>query len=307
MMTTQVFWQPALARAQIWRTLLGFVVIMAIWLFGTLAILQLAAWLSGRPLYELAGAGDFGAAAAFFLTFAGFHVGLLLVLPVLHRRGYTSLFGPTRRLNLRHFGWGMAVTLALATGLYSLMIVEHLVLPEGVPPEVTRAQPLRPWLIGLIPALALILFQTFAEEAVFRGYLLQQLRARFKSVWVWGILPSLAFGALHFDANSFGVVNASAYVLNATVMGTLAALVTLRTGNLGAAAGLHFGNNAALVLIGIGGNLDGFSLWLVQMDLRGGYTTYSILTQTGAMLLAYFVWWRWMARHRPIAKDPNHD
>jgi membrane protease YdiL (CAAX protease family) len=306
-MTALPFWHPALQKAQIWRTLLGFVTIMAIWLFGTLAILQLAARLTGRPLYELAGAGDFGAAAAFFLTFAGFHVGLLLVLPVLHRRGYRSLFGPTRRLNLRHFGFGVAVTVVLAMGLYSLMIVEHLVLPEGVAPEIARGQPVTPWLIGLIPALALILFQTFAEEAVFRGYLLQQLRARFRSVWVWGILPSLAFGALHFDAASFGVINASAYVLNATVMGTLAALVTLRTGNLGAAAGLHFGNNAALVLIGIGGNLDGFSLWLVQMDLQGGYTTYSILTQTVAMLLVYLVWGGWMGRHRPIAKDQNHD
>lgn len=306
-MTALPFWHPALQRAQIWRTLLGFVTIMAIWLVGTFAILNLAARLSNRPLYQLAGAGDFGAAAAFFLTFAGFHIGLLLVLPILHRRGYASLFGPTCRLNLRHFGFGVAITLVLAMGLYSLMLVEHLVLPEGVAPEVTLSQPVAPWFISLVPALALILFQTFAEEAVFRGYLLQQLRARFRSVWVWAILPSLAFGALHFDANSFGLINASAYVLNATVMGTLAALVTLRTGNLGAAAGLHFGNNAALVLIGIGGNLDGFSLWLVQMDLQGGYTTYSILTQTGAMLLAYLFWRRWMGRHRPIAISPNHD
>lgn len=306
-MSNLPFWHPALARAQIWRTLLGFALIMAIWFFGTFAILNLGARLLNRPLYQMASADDFATAAVFFLTFAGFHLGLVIVLPLLHRRGYASLFGAAKRLNLRHFGIGAAVMLSLALALYALLAIEHLVLPEGVPPEVTRVQSVGPWLLGLVPALALILFQTFAEEAVFRGYLLQQLRARFVSVWIWGVLPSLAFGALHFDAFSFGFLNASAYVLNATVMGTLAALVTLRTGNLGAAAGLHFGNNAALTLIGIGGNLDGFSLWIVQMDLRGGYTTYSILAQTVAMTVVFLIWWRWMGRHRPIAKDRNHD
>lgn len=306
-MTRLPFWHPALERAQIWRTLLGFVLIMVIWFFGTFAILNLGARLMNRPLYQMASADDFAAAAVFFLTFAGFHIGLLVVLPLLHGRGYASLFGAAKRLNLRHFGLGTAVTLSLALALYALLALEHLILPEGVSPEVTRVQAFAPWLTGLIPALALILFQTFAEEAVFRGYLLQQLRARFASVWIWGVLPSLAFGALHFDAFSFGYVNAAVYVLNATVMGTLAAIVTLRTGNLGAAAGLHFGNNAALTLIGIGGNLDGFSLWIVQMDLDGGYTTYSILAQTVAMALVFLIWWRWMSRHRPIANGRERD
>ena len=35
------FWHPALARAQIWRTMLGITLIMAIWFFGTFAILNL--------------------------------------------------------------------------------------------------------------------------------------------------------------------------------------------------------------------------------------------------------------------------
>ena len=87
----------------------------------------------------------------------------------------------------------------VVSGLNALMAVEHLVLPAGVSPEVARLRPTGEWLIGLIPALALILMQVAAEEVAFRGYLLQQLRARFRSPLVWAVLPALVFGALHFD------------------------------------------------------------------------------------------------------------
>ena len=60
--------------------------------------------------------------------------------------------------------------------------------------------------------------------------------------------PALIFGGLHFSPGTYGTVNALVYVLNAAVAGTLAAFITLRTGNLGASAGLHFGNNRFLDL-----------------------------------------------------------
>lgn len=301
-MTSPPFWQPALQRSQIWRTALGFGLVMAIWMAGSFAILVLGARLMGVPVSRVATGNTWPDAAVFFASFATFHIGLALVLPLLHRRGYSSLFGPTRRLDLRHFALGSAVTLAIAAGLSALLAVEHVVLPEGVAPSVTLAQPPLPWLLGLIPALGLIFMQTLAEEALFRGYLLQQLRARFRSALIWGVAPALVFGLLHFHPAQYGMVNALAYVLNATVMGTLAAFVTVRTGNLGAAAGLHFGNNASLTIIGAAGSLEGFSLFTVEVVLGSGYMTYSILSQTVATTLVFLVWWRWMNRNRPIAK-----
>lgn len=304
-MTTAVsFWQPAEDRKQVWRTLLGLVIVFAIWIALSLGILLAAADLLGLPVWRVAQGRSWSTAAAFFLGFLGFHLGLLVVLPLLHRRGYASLLGPSRRLNWRHFRAGLATALAIAAALYGVMGLEHLVLPDGVSPPILPAQPLLPWLLGLVPALLLILMQTFAEEAVFRGYLLQQLRARFRSVLVWAVLPSLLFGLLHFDASTYGTLNAAVYVLNAAVMGSLAALITARTGNLAAAIGLHFGNNATMVLIGLRGSLDGFSLFVVDMDLKSGYATYSILTQTAVMALVFALWWRWMGRHRPIANNP---
>ncbi len=300
-MTQPPFWQPALPRVQLWRTALGFVIVMTIWLAASFVLVLGGAWLLGQPPGLVAQGNTWAAAAVFFAGFLGFHLGLALVLPVLHRRGYTSLFGPTRRLNLRHMALGAGVMLGLAAVLYALMGLEHLLLPEDAAPPLRQVAPLWPWLAGLLPALALIFVQVFAEEALFRGYLLQQLRARFRSALVWGVAPSLVFGLLHFQPGVYGMANALAYVLNATVMGTLAAFITLRTGNLGAAVGLHFGNNAALALIGISGSLEGFSLFVAEVPLASGYMTYSILTQTLVTALVFLAWWRWMNRHRPIA------
>ena len=304
-MTDPGFWTPAADRQQLWRTALGSALTVAIWIAAGLGLVWLAGRISGLPPTMVMDTTRWVGAAMFFLTFLGLHLGLAIVLPLLHRRGYPSLFGPDHRLNRSHFRYGFLAMLALAAGLNALMAVEHLVLPAGVSPEVARLRPTGEWLIGLIPALALILMQVAAEEVAFRGYLLQQLRARFRSPLVWAVLPALVFGALHFDPATYGLVNALAYVANATAMGTLAAFVTIRTGNLGAAIGLHFGNNASMVLFGLEGELSGFSLYGVAMDPASGYATYSILAQTVAALLLFAAWWRWMNRHRPIANPPR--
>lgn len=304
-MTDPAFWTPAAARPQLWRTALGAVLTVIIWMAGGFGLIWLAGRVSGLPFTMVMDTTRWVGAAMFFLTFAGLHLGLAVVLRLLHRRGYSSLFGPDHRLNRAHFLYGVLVTLGLAAVLYALMAVEQLVLPDGVPPEVAQLRPAGEWLIGLVPALALILMQVSAEEVAFRGYLLQQLRARFRSPLVWAVLPALVFGVLHFDAGTYGLVNACAYVLNAATMGTLAAFVTMRTGNLGAAIGLHFGNNAALAVFGLEGELSGFSLYGVAMDPASGYATYSITAQTFAAVAVFVAWWRWMNRHRPIAKSPD--
>lgn len=300
-MTQPPFWQPAKTYSQLWRTALGTGLVAGFFLAFSLGLVFGGGWLIGQPDWMLGLPTSPAATSVYFLTFLGFHLGLALVLPVLHKRRYPSLFGPSHRLNGRHFFIGAGVTLALATGLYGLLGLEHLLLPEGLSPPVTKGLDVTTWAIWLVPALVLIFVQTLAEEALFRGYLLQQLRARFRSPLVWAFLPSITFGLLHYDPVTYGTINAAAYVLNATVLGTLAAFITLRTGNLAAAAGLHFGNNATLVAFGLDGTLDGYALFTLTLDLKSGYTTYSILTQTAVMALAFAFWWRWMNRNRPIA------
>lgn len=298
----QDFWTPALPKVQIWRTVLGFAVLIGLYFVATFAVFEIgAALISSRPS-QMLGGNTPASAAVFFATFVGFHIGLLIVLPLLHGRRYASLFGPAGRLNLRHFALGFAVTMALAMFLYAMTFVERIFIADEYEPVIRQIRPVGAWLVWLLPALALIFFQTFAEEALFRGYLLQQLRGRFASPLIWAVLPSLVFGGLHFDAATYGTLNALAYVVNTTTTGILLCLITMRTGNLAAAAGLHFGNNAALILVGIDGNLDGFSLFVVGMQLESGYTAWSILSQTGVTLVLFALWWRWMNRRDKIAK-----
>lgn len=304
-MTDPTFWTPALDRPQIWRTLLGGLLTILVWVGLGFGIILGGTLLSGLPIETVLDTTRWTGMAMFFLTFLGLHLGLMIALPLLHRRRYMSLFGPTGRVNLTHFLRGTGAMLALAVALSLFIFIEELVLPEGITPETTQLRTLGEWLPGLIPALLLILMQVSAEELAFRGYLLQQLRARFRSPLIWALVPALVFGILHFDPTTYGLTNAALYVVNATTMGVLAVFVTLRTGNLSAAIGLHFGNNASLVLVGLAGQLSGFSLLGIDMDPTSGYATYSLALQTLAALLLFALWWRWMDRHRPIANRPS--
>lgn len=297
------FWQPAQPRIQIWRTALGFVLLIGAFFGATFVLFTSAGSLLDTAPGSLLSGQTPVSAGLFFATFIGFHIGLLIILPLLHKRGYRTLLGPSGRLKLQHFLWGLLATVFIASALYGFLLIERLFMPEGSGPVISRVRPLSDWLVWLLPALALIFMQSFAEEAVFRGYLLQQLRARFRSVVIWAVMPSLIFGLLHFDPGTYGTLNAGAYVLNTTATGIMLCLITLRTGNLGAAAGLHFGNNAALTVIGIKDNLEGFSLFAVGMEPTSGYTAYSILFQTGFNIALFLLWRWWMNRRDKIAND----
>ncbi|MEJ2000730.1 MAG: type II CAAX endopeptidase family protein [Maritimibacter sp.] len=302
-MTQPPFWQPAEDRKQLWRTILGLFLVMFIWVLATFAISFAAVSFLPVPPDEVANGSSQIGAFAMFSTFFGFHIGLAIVLPLLHKRSYFSLFGPDRQLNGKHFRRGVLATLAVFVLITLISLLEPAFLPSGMSPPAELNQPLQSWAIGVIPALFLVFMQSLAEELVFRGYLLQQLHARFRSPLLWAVLPALIFGALHFDPFTFGMMNATATVLNAALVGTLAAFITVRTGNIGAAVGLHFGNNASVVLLGQADHLSGFSLFTVEMDPTGSYMTYSLIMSSLVMFVAFMLWWRWMARHRPIAND----
>ena len=300
------FWAPAFPRIQIWRTLLGFMLLHVVFFAATFGIFLLGAYLLGVEPYEILDGGSPAKAATFFLTFLGYHLGLWITLRLLHKRGFRSLFGPAQRVNWSHFRKGLVVAIGISLAAIAVQLLDPLIMEQNSAAEVRQAMPLRTWGLLIAPALVLVLVQICAEELVFRGYVLQQLRARFRSVWVWAILPSLAFGMLHFDPETYGI-NAVFYVIHTTVVGIVLALVTIRTGNIGAAAGLHFGNNAMLIFSGTEGNLDGFSLFLAEMDLKSSYMSWSIMTQTALVLIAFVGWWVLTQRKPPIANMAKAD
>lgn len=290
-----VFWTPALDRPQLWRTALGTVIVLAASLLATFALFFVAAAYFGMSEDDLLNGGSPMGSALAFLSFVGVHIGLLVSLWLLHKRGYRSLFGASGRIDWGHVKQGFLFVVAFFALNVLIILVEPFVLPEAmVHPVIYSA--ITPWLAWLPVAAVVIFVQISAEELFFRGYLLQQLRARSQSFWVYAVLPSLLFGLLHFDAESYGMVNALLYILTTTLIGVVGCHVTLHTGNIGAMIGVHYAVNLSTIVFGADGFGGGFSLVRTTAPLDGAYFTYSLVLQTGLVLLGYWIWRRRIAR-----------
>lgn len=254
---------PARLRAQLWRLVPAALVIMVFYLgpiIGASAYIAIALGPDvANALQARVVQGSLpGAMLTVLYSFSGLALGTMAAARLVNRRGAGTLFGPSARETIRNF---VAVIVPLL-GLQ--LLVAALALGDPA---------LRPSLsfsdfLGYLPfALPGILIQTSSEELLFRGYLQQQLAARFGSPLIWIGVPSALFATGHYLPDSFGA-NALAIVLWAFLFGCLAADLTARTGNIGAALALHTANNAAaMLLIGLEGNLDGLALWTADVDM----------------------------------------
>jgi membrane protease YdiL (CAAX protease family) len=269
---------PAAARPALWRTLGGALVAAAVWLFTLGATLPFA--------------GGFAAPSGVLLylaSFAGLAAGIGLAVRLLQGRSPRTLLGPGG-LRPRGFGLGVAVIAALAVpGSLALALV--------APP--VRQLPLAEWASLLPLALPAILVQSAAEELAFRGYLMQSLAARFRSPLAWWLLPSLLFGALHWNPGELGP-NAALGVLASTVVGLALADVTARTGNLSAAIGLHFANNVmAMLVVALPSPVSGLALYVSGVASgEVGAVRLLLVADLAGTLLAWGAWRAIRARRR---------
>lgn len=239
------FVAPARARAALWRVLGALALFSALLLGGGAligaALGRIGLGGIGRELARL----ETPRAALFALsTFLIWWLALWLALRIFHRRGLSTLFAPPpgserRRGRARRFALGFAA--AAAFGVAGLIGGVAL---AGWPS--LSAPSFGAWAGAAALATPLLLIQTGAEEALFRGYLLQQLGARFRSPVIWAALPSMAFGLLHWNPAAPG--GAMAAVLATGLLGFLLALLTARSGDLFAAWGVHFGVNLFAIL-----------------------------------------------------------
>ncbi|WP_340110530.1 CPBP family intramembrane glutamic endopeptidase [Pikeienuella sp. HZG-20] len=233
------FVAPARPRSALWRLLAGLALIAAL-LLGSALLLSLAARRL-TPLSSAAGAATLNtqAGALFGLaTFILWWVALAAALRLLHRRGLGSVLGPRRAGRRRRFLLGVgAAGVFSGLGLLLGAAVFAAPGPSGLTPGA--------WAWSAAAAAPLILIQTGAEEALFRGYVMQQLAARFRSPLIWGAAPSLVFGLLHWSPAE----GAALVAATTACLGGVLAAVTVRTGDLFAAWGLHFGVNIGAILL----------------------------------------------------------
>lgn len=274
------FVAPALARSELWRTFAGGVLITLASVIFVIALFALLQMHYGTLLalgfgLAMQTAATPGAMTLLLFTFTGTALGVFGVVRWVHGRSAMTLFGP-RRAFVHDFTRVFGALLLLQLVLAPLSLTS-----EGVSRHHGLGEVL-PWLpLGI----AGILVQSGAEELVFRGYLQQQLAVRFRSPLIWMGVPSALFGLAHFDSANFAAA-APLIVLWAVAFGCLAADLTARTGNLGAAIALHFVNNVfAMAVLSPAGEMDGLALWTVPLDLNNPSHVVQMLAGDVALMI----------------------
>ncbi|WP_127107265.1 CPBP family intramembrane glutamic endopeptidase [Pararhodobacter zhoushanensis] len=285
---------PARPRRQLWRTVLGLAIAIAIYVLWMVAMgAVLWAWQGGDvfsvQLGQISTGSDPWSLILLLSTFLGGWVGLCVTMHLLHRRRLRSLLGRAP-LVLRDFVTGV-VAMAVIGGGMTLAIAPWL-------PPLALTPDLGVWLTFLPLALLGILIQTGAEELVFRGYVQSQLAARFAQPLVYLIVPSLLFGMAHFNAEELGGL-AWVVVASTALFGLIASDLTQRTGALGLAWGLHFANNVlAILVISVMGGLDGLALLHLPEGAAGEELLRPLLYSDMILMVAVWAACRLWVRRR---------
>lgn len=156
-----------------------------------------------------------------------------------HRSGWT-LFGP--------LGQCVAQFRAAAV-VIGLVVLVRLFLPPWISgDDLVRVNPVAAWLLTLPLVGFAILIQSGAEELIFRGYLQQELAAKYQNPLVWMLIPSVIFGLIHWGSAD-GLAENVLWVGWAMLLGLACADLTARTGTIGPAIALHWLNNCEAMLI----------------------------------------------------------
>lgn len=252
------FVAPARETAELWRLVIGLVLSAAIVMISAPLLWQALFYGlsddSYRALYDDLDTLLLPQSLLLMLFSFGFlWLAIAVVTVMLHQRRPETLIGsPT-------IAWMQAKFVLVALGL--LFAVLFVLPPYRHDPPLQDGLELSRWLLFLLPALVGIFIQTSAEEVLFRGYIQQQLAARFKSPLIWLVLPSVLFGLAHYAPDDYGG-NAWLVVIWATVFGMIAADLTARSGTLGPAIALHFvTNTSAFLLIAPQGEMSGLALY----------------------------------------------
>ena len=289
----EAFVAPAREDNQLWRTVVTFAIGTLLYVFWTALVFLIAGGVLaatygvdeaiGRVYSALEGGltpFDLGLVLATFIPMAAAAV----VMVIFYGRSPMTLFG--RRKNfLRNFLFAGGVIAVLHFGLF---IYDRYFGAN----DLTANLPLGQWSLYMLWALPLLFIQITAEELVFRGFLVQQLAARFRSPFWWMVVPSVLFGLLHFDP-TIDFWLAALIVLIATFFGIVAVDLTNVTGSLAAAMGLHFANNFfAMMITATPDKLSGLSLYHANYTMQDTEMLMSLIWLSLIMLTAVWLFVR---------------
>lgn len=249
----------------IWRLAAGLVVaaIVMVTLNSSLqaAIMRLAPSLWVTHFSEAARLGQtpFSMLVTLF-SFGFLIIGISVALRLVHKRGLSSLLGP-RSVFIGQSVRVLSVLLAIGAVLLVLP-------PYNLGMELVDNLPFSRWLVLLPFGLVAVFIQSASEEILFRGYIQQQLAARFSHPAIWMALPALLFAFGHYVPADAGD-NALLLAIWSGLFGVLMADLTARAGSLGPAIILHtFNNVSALLFVSLPDNLNGLALYVTPVGMN---------------------------------------
>lgn len=154
----------------------------------------------------------------------------------LHKRGLKSLLRP-----VGVFSWSKL--LVSAAVWFGLAAASDVVLWFINPDNYQWTFDLKSFLPYMLLALVLVPIQTSTEELIFRGYLTQWMGRYSRNLWLPLLVPSILFMMLHGlnpEVGAYGKLLTMPLYLG---IGLLLSWITLKSGGLEMALGLHAANN----------------------------------------------------------------
>ena len=166
-------------------------------------------------------------------------LGLYVAIRFIHKRKFTSLITPNRKIDWKRIGFGFItyfVILALTT------IIDFLVNPGGYSLNDVRVSD---FLILFVLVLVLTPIQTTCEELFFRGYLMQLIGRWVRLPFLLSLITGSIFGALHFTNPEMGyspILVGADYLIT----GIIWCYITAKTNSTELSIGAHAANNMLL-------------------------------------------------------------
>lgn len=276
---------PGRAGAELWRLVVGLLVVAACFVMLGSLLNTVFKLVSPGLLAEIAGDPVTGTGAgntprsvlALLYSFGLLAISVALAARLCQNRSFASLIGPLPRA-ARQF-W------AVFRALIILGIALALLPPYDASEPLRRNLDFSTWALLLPFSLGAVLVQSASEEVVFRGYIQQQLAARFAHPAVWLLAPAALFGLGHYDPALAGE-NAAIIALWAAIFGLLTADLTARAGTLGPAIAMHMFNNVmAILLVSVPDTLSGLSLAVLPASMSDPGAFQSWLMLDFAMMI----------------------
>ncbi|MEH6996394.1 type II CAAX endopeptidase family protein, partial [Neobacillus drentensis] len=238
------------------RYLSSFIVILLFIFVGALPYLIISEWIvntDGNPntyfdfeKEDYVGINPLVYFALMNSQFLFWLLGLFVTIRFIHKRKFTSLITPNRKIDWTRIGFGF-ITYFVILGLTS--IIDSLLNPGDYLLNDVRVSD---FLLLFVLVLVFTPLQTTCEELFFRGYLLQLFGKWIHIPFLLSLIVGSIFGALHFTNPEMGyspiLVGA-----NYLVTGFIWCYITAKTNSAELSIGAHAANN---MLLG----------WFITMD-----------------------------------------